>query len=486
MKYILVITFLLLSLSISANQQLNVRDFGAVGDGKSNDTFAIQKAIDSGSESKKIVFFPEGEFKIGPVFLHSNSVLELSDFAVLKGSTDTIDYKSVKTGLKLALINAGNEANIRIYGHGKIDGNGGAVQFKTFNGDRRNHRPNLISFSNCTNVTVSGITLVNSACWMQHYYKCQNLRIENVNVFNHVNMNNDGLDIDNCADVIIAGCRIDADDDALCLKSTDNTAVCSNVTVSNCILASNCNAIKLGTESLGGFKQVNISDCVVKRASEPSFWGRHYGLGAIVLDLVDGGIIEGISVSEINISGFVSPFFIRLGDRGRIVKGMTKPQPAGKIENIIISGVTANLDSSAYQAVVSGIPAHCIENVRLSDIQLIYGGGNDGNASIKTDEIPELIKDYPEAIMFGRKLPVFGLMVRHTQNLHISNFSVKTRNPDGRFAILLNDADFTNISNLMVINFKENKTGIYVLSSQSCQFENLVFGIKPLVIIQSE
>jgi polygalacturonase len=486
MKLFLMFLLIVLTGWAGGNEKICVCDFGAVGDGKTNDTNAIQKAIDSGSESKQIVFFPAGEYYLGPIFFRSNTVLELSDSAVLKGSTDTIDYKSPKTGQKLALINAESSGNIRIFGRGKIDGNGGAIQFKTFNGDRRNHRPNLIAFSNCTNVTVNGISLVNSASWMQHYYKCQNLRIENINVFNHVNMNNDGLDIDNCSDVIVSGCIIDSDDDALCLKSTDNTAVCSNVTVTNCILASNCNAIKLGTESLGGFKQVNVSDCVVKKASESSFWGRHHGLGAIVLDLVDGGIMEGISVSGINISGFVSPFFIRLGDRGRMVKDMTKPQPAGKIENIIITGVTANLDSSAYQGVISGIPGHCIENVKLSNIQLIYGGGINGNSSLRTEEIPELNKDYPEAIMFGRKLPVFGLMARHTRNLQISNFSVKPLNPDGRYALLLNDAGYTNISNLVVMNKKENQTGIYVLSSESCQFENVVFNNKPKEIIQSE
>jgi len=330
------------------------------------------------------------------------------------------------------------------------------------------------------------VTLRNSACWMQHYYKCKNLRIENINVFNHVNMNNDGLDIDNCTDVVVSGCRIDADDDALCLKSTDNSAICSNVTVSNCILASNCNAIKLGTESLGGFKQVNISSCVVKKATEPSFWGRHYGLGAIVLDLVDGGTMEGITISGINISGVVSPFFIRLGDRGRMVKNMKKPQPTGKIEDIIISGITANLDSSAYQAVISGIPDHCIENVKLSDIQLIYGGGNKGNSSIKTTEIPEKNKDYPEATMFGQKLPVFGLLARHTRNIQINNFSIKTRNPDGRYAILLNDANYTHITNLMIMNKIANRTGLYVLSSGNCHFENVVFDNHPKQLIQSE
>lgn len=479
MKIILTLTILLLCGRPHTDEKLNIRDFGAKGDGKTPDTEAIQKAIDLGAKTRQIVFFPSGEYHIGPIYLRSNTIIELSDFAIIKGSIDTIDYRRRESGERQALINAEKARNIRISGYGTIDGNGGAPQFQTFNGDNKDHRPKLLSFSECEEVVIDGISLRNSASWMQHYYMCNNLRLANINIYNHVNMNNDGIDIDNCTDVIISGCIVDSDDDALCLKSTDNKGICQNITVTNCILASNCNAIKLGTESLGGFKQINISNCVIKNTSAPSFWGRNHGLGGIVLDLVDGGEMNGVIITGINMAGIVSPFFIRLGDRGRKVKDMKESQPSGKIKNIMISDITATLISSTFQAVLSGIPDHRIENVILSNIQLIYNGGGSYSGEIKTEEIPELIKDYPEATMFGRNLPVFGLMARHINNLQVYALTIKVTNPDNRCAILLDDASNIMISNLIVDTKNKSKFGIYTSRSDNCNFENLQFINKP-------
>jgi hypothetical protein len=226
---------------------------------------------------------------------------------------------------------------------------------------------------------------------------------------------------------------------------------------------------------LGGFKQINISNCVIKNTSAPSFWGRNHGLGGIVLDLVDGGEMNGVSISGINMTGIVSPIFIRLGDRGRKVKEMKESQPAGKIQNIMISDITATLISSAFQAVLSGIPDHNIENVILSNIQLIYHGGGSYSGEIKTEEIPELITDYPEATMFGKNLPVFGLMARHINNLQVNGLTIKVTYPDSRCAILLDDASNIRISNLIVDTKNKSKFGIYTNQSENCNFDNLLF-----------
>jgi polygalacturonase len=486
MKLFLAFLMLLLHGWLCAEEKLNIRDFGAKGDGITYDTEAIQKAIDLGAKTRQIIFFPRGEYYIGPIYLQSNTIIELSDFAIIKGSMDTIDYRRNESGKKPALINAEKARNIRICGHGIVDGNGGAPQFRTFNGDKRDHRPKLILFSECEEVVIEEISLRNSGSWMQHYYWCKNLRLANMNIYNHVNMNNDGMDIDNCTDVIVSGCMIDSDDDALCLKSTDNKGICQNINVTNCILASNCNAIKLGTESLGGFKQINIANCIIKNTSAPSFWGRNHGLGGIVLDLVDGGEMNGISISGINMTGIVSPFFIRLGDRGRKVKEMKESQPAGKIRNVMISDITATLIPSTFQAVLSGIPDHRIENVILSNIQLIYHGGGSYSGEIKTEEIPESIKDYPEATMFGRNLPVFGLMARHINNLQVNGLTIKVTNPDNRCAILLDDASNIMISNLIVDTKNNSKIGIYTCRSNNCNFENLFYINKPMKLIKTK
>ena len=243
MKQTLVLIILLFSLNISANQRLDVRDFGAVGDGITKDTKAFQEAITQGAKEKRVVYIPGGEFYIGPLILFSNTSIELSDFAVIKGSTDTIDYKCTVTGKKLALLNADRANHIRISGRGIIEGNGDAPQFKTYNGDKRDRRPNLLVFNESSDIEIRDLTMKNSAAWMQHYYMCKGLRLFNLTIYNHVNMNNDGIDIDNCYDVVVSGCIVDSDDDAFCLKSTDNEGICQNITLTNCILASEPNSI---------------------------------------------------------------------------------------------------------------------------------------------------------------------------------------------------------------------------------------------------
>ena len=474
MKHTLVIFILLFSLNISASQRLNVRDFGAVGDGITKDTKAFQEAITQGAKDKRIVYIPEGEYYIGPLKLFSNTSIELSDFAVIKGSTDTIDYKCSATGKKLALLNADGANHIRISGRGIIEGNGDAPQFKTFNGDKRDHRPNLLVFNESSDIEIRDLTMKNSAAWMQHYYMCKGLRLFNLTVYNHVNMNNDGIDIDNCYDVVVSGCIVDSDDDAFCLKSTDNEGICQNITLTNCILASNCNAIKLGTESLGGFKQIAISNVSIKKTSARSFGGRDHGLGGIVLDLVDGGEMNGVTISNITMTGVVSPLFIRLGNRGRKVKNMKESLPAGVIRNIRISDVTAIVEPSTHCAVITGIPGHYIENLQLSNIQFYYEGGGKLSGKIDTGKIPELEANYPEATMFGSTLPVFGLFVRHVNGMQINGVSIWVDKADNRCSLLFDDAHNVQANNLMVNSKTNEYIGIYSTRSENCSFENLI------------
>ncbi len=475
MKQILVFFILFFSFNISANQRVNVRDFGAVGDGITKDTKAFQEAITQGAKDKRIVYIPEGEYYIGPLKLFSNTSIELSDFAVIKGSADTIDYKCAVTGKKLALLNADGANHIRISGHGIVEGNGGAPQFKTFNGDKRDHRPNLLAFNESSDIEIRDLTMRNSAAWMQHYYMCKGVRLFNLTVYNHVNMNNDGIDIDNCNEVLVSGCIVDSDDDAFCLKSTDNEGICQNIILTNCILASNCNAIKLGTESLGGFKQIAISNVSVKKTTARSFWGRDHGLGGIVLDLVDGGEMDGVTISSITMTGVVSPLFIRLGNRGRKVKNMKESLPAGVIRNIRISDVTAIVEPSTHCAVITGIPGHCIENIQLSNIQFYYEGGGKLSEKIETRKIPELEENYPEATMFGSALPVFGLFVRHVNGMQINGVSIWVNKPDNRYSLLFDDAHYVQVNNLMVNSKTNEYFGIYTSRSQNCSFENLMF-----------
>ncbi|MGC9341753.1 MAG: glycosyl hydrolase family 28 protein [Bacteroidales bacterium] len=129
---------------------------------------------------------------------------------------------------------------------------------------RDKDRPFSVRIISCRNIIIKEITFQNSAKWMQHYLNCDYLQIEGIEVFNHVNRNNDGLDIGGCRNVVVSNCIIDIEDVALCLKSSGPNT-CEYFTISNCILRSNCNAFILGTESIGGFKNtknVFFRECI--------------------------------------------------------------------------------------------------------------------------------------------------------------------------------------------------------------------------------
>ncbi len=156
---------------------------------------------------------------------------------------------------------------------------------------------------------VEDVHLQNSAMWMQHYLACDHVHIRGIRVSNHVNGNNDGIDIDGCHDVLVSNCIIDSDDDAICLKATSPRSN-ENVTITNCVLSSVCNALKMGTESTGGCKNLTVSNCAIHKPG-----GARRGIAGIALEIVDGGNLDRVTISNITIDGYLSPIFLRLGNR---------------------------------------------------------------------------------------------------------------------------------------------------------------------------
>ena len=145
-----------------------------------------------------------------------------------------------------------------------------------------------------------------SPMWVQHYLDCEGVSIRDVTVRSRVNHNNDGIDIDGCRRVRISDCDIWSGDDAIVLKSTF-AGPCRDVTVTNCVISSNCNALKLGTESNGGFENIVMSNCTI-------YDNR---LAGIALEMVDGGTLDRVIVSNIVMNKVGAPIFMRLGNRAR-------------------------------------------------------------------------------------------------------------------------------------------------------------------------
>jgi hypothetical protein len=248
-------------------------------------------------------------------------------------------------------------------------------------------------------------------------------------VYNRNNYNNDALDLDGCHDVVVTDIMADSDDDAITLKST-SPRMCENIVIHDCIVSSHCNAIKLGTETNGGFRNINISNCVVKPSADQSsqFFGdpSKRGTSAISLEIVDGGTLENVNISNIMAEGTESPIFIRLGNRARGYAEGVPVNKVGTIRGVRLSNITVT-GAGRTGCSITGLPGHPVEDIWLSNITIRQQGGCQ-RVAIPADEKE---KDYPEATMWG-VLPAKGFFVRHARNVNFHQVVITTDKPDKR------------------------------------------------------
>ena len=426
----------------------NIVNYGAVNDTTQLSTAAVQKAIDACSAAGGgRVVVPTGNYKIGTIILKSNVHMHLEQGATLYGSTDLKDYLPMKTDYMslrtqtetIQLIFADKATNVVIDGFGTIDGRGRSFKKLSWN-DEGITRPHLLRFIQSSDITLRDITLKNSGCWMQHYLACDRVKIDGIKVFNRNNYNNDALDLDGCHEVVVSNMFADSDDDAITLKST-SPRLCENIRIADCVVSSHCNAIKLGTETNGGFRNINISGIVVKPSydQKEKFFGQWIGSSAISLEIVDGGVLENVNVSDITIEGTESPIFVRLANRARGYKEGVPVTKVGKINGIHLSNIQIR-NAGSMGCSITGIPGHEVENVWLNNITIHHKGGVTAADMAKINESikDEKEKEYPESTMWGN-LPAKGFFVRHARNIKFNNIEVITEQPDVREVIVIRE-----------------------------------------------
>lgn len=274
------------ALAQPANSIFNVRDFGARADGKTNDAAAIQKAIDAAARAGGgIVHLPPGDYLSGTLVLKNNVTLRLAPGATIWGSRAMADYDPPH------LIYAREAENIAIEG-GAINGNGEAFWDADFKPRERRPSP-LIELVRCREVRIRDIAIRNAPGWTIHPLECDRVWIRGISIINNLRgPNTDGIDPDSSRNVFISDCYIEAGDDCIVLKTTGRLSQtpppCENVSVNNCTLVSDDAALKLGTESLGDFRHIAFSNCVIR--------GTRVGLAIYAKD---GGLFEAVSFSNI-------------------------------------------------------------------------------------------------------------------------------------------------------------------------------------------
>lgn len=467
----------------------NILDFGAKADTAVLSTSAIQQAIDACAQAGGgTVLIPAGAFKTGSVFLKSHVDLHLESGAVLYGSRSLSDYTPVKPAYvslrtqtaTIQLIYAEDAENVGITGYGTIDGQGSGFKKLSWN-DEGITRPHLLRLVTCRKVQVENISLRNSGCWMQHYLACDDVQIRGVRVFNRNNFNNDALDLDGCRNVTVSDFIADSDDDGITLKST-SPRPCENIAVTNCIISSRCNAIKLGTESNGGFRNIAISNCIIKPSvvKEPHFYGEPTGSSAISLEVVDGGTMAGISISNIQVEGTEAAIFVRLGNRARPYRQGMVIDHIGSLSDVTISQVRVR-GAGPTACSVTGQPGFPVRDVRLSDIVIESAGGGTGADFARPVE--DKPKEYPESTMFG-VLPAYGFYLRHVQNISFANCRFVTAGPDERPALFLEKTRNCTLTDMDFSNPNGGDTGIFVKESTAVVVKGAVAAapLKQLVL----
>lgn len=495
---VLFLTMIQITLATSQQKTFNILDFGAVPDGITINTTYIQNAIDEAAKSGGgRVLVPVGKFVTGSLELKSNIDLHVVKNGFLLGSESYYDY-----GLRgcRSLLVAKDQHHISLTGEGVIDGRGreyiknlyellraGKVQdsewkIKRPTGQSRYH---IVQFVNCSDINYKSITLKNPTDWVQKLDRCSRITIDSITIDAVAYWNNDGLDFNNCSDVHITNCKLNCSDDAICLKSEDKEGICENFFISDCVLRSSASALKFGTASHGGFRNIVVRNLTVYDTYR----------SAIALEAVDGGFIEQVDIRGVKATNTGNALFIRLAHRvkgerystlknvyiadveadiplGKPDKGYEieapvlryplgyKPVP-GKIESISPqnhSGVDQQVilyPHNVFPASIAGLPGHPVQNLVLENIHIRYAGAaSKERAFMPLDSlhmITEAEDNYPEFSMFG-ELPAWGFFIRHVEGLTMKNIHLSVAQPDFRTPIVVDDARKIKMLKLQVDN----------------------------------
>ncbi len=476
----------------------NVRTFGAKGDGQTIDTAAINKAIEAAAASGGgTVSFPAGTYLSVSIHLRSNIVLQLDQGATIRAAEtvpDKVTYDLPEPNewdmyqdfghshWQNSLIWGIGLENVSIIGSGLIDGKGLTRRSPrprrvnqpgdrpvTLSGQAGSQSPlgedddpkvmnslgnKAISLKLCRNVLLRDVSILNGGHFALLASGVDNLTIDNVKV----DTNRDGFDIDSCRNVRISNCSVNSpNDDAIVLKSSyalGFARATENVTITNCLVAGYdigslldgtfkrnvveapdhdgpAGRVKLGTESNGGFRNITISNLVFDHCR------------GLALETVDGGLLEDVTVSNITMRDVMnSPIFLRLGRRMRGPAGAA----VGQLRRVNISNIIAYNADARYASIVAGVPGNDIEDVRLSNIRILYRGG--GRKELTDLQPPERETNYSEPSMFG-ELPAYGFFIRHAKGIELNNIEIGFAKDDFRPPFLLanvNGVDFHHLT----------------------------------------
>ncbi len=360
-------------LATQAQTDYDPMDFGAHGDGISDDAAALQKAIDKCSlEGGGRVLLRRGHtFLCGPVELKSNVELHLEATATLLCNPDEKIYQLSafrdNRGEGMLWLWADGADNMSITGRGTIHGNGirfmgaelsDSYELKPLADPTFDPRPHVLTFYACRNLTIRDVTIKEGAYWTVHLVGCDDAVIDGIRLLNNLKIRNgDGIDLDHSRNVRISNCHITSGDDCICLKNRrefEQYGPCRDIVVTNCTMSSRSCAIKIGSENMDSICNVLFDNCIIT--------GSNRGLG---IQNRDEGTVTNVVFSNIHMEltlwsdvwwGKAEPIYVTSYPRAdgnhkdanwRFPKGETQGR-CGNVSNIWFNNITAVSENACF------------------------------------------------------------------------------------------------------------------------------------------
>ena len=505
-KPVSLLVFSILFATAAFAQTYSVKDFGAVADGKTVTTAALQKAIDAcTANGGGMVEVLAGTYVTGTINLKNNVNLHLESGAVLLGSANLKDYQSYTLpvyGLNYyGILYTANAENVALTGLGTVDGNNSVfydfghakkIDEKSSSLTRQKNdyrkvesgigdgpvvpldRPRqMVIFSNCKNVKVKEVSLLNSPFWTLHFPDCDNVEVNGIRLWSGMLVPNaDGIDVTSSSNVIITNCDIRAGDDAIAITGFDHhfeiagfngiKHISENIIISNCNLQSSSSGIRIGFLDQNTVRNVHISHVNITNSTR--------GIGIF---LRDEGSLENISFSDIYIETK-----LRTGDwwgNGEpihisAVRGKEKVK-LGTIKNVTFDNITCKGPNGML---IYGCEESVIKNVKFNNInfELVnsplnkYIGGNiDLRGAL-----------YEKEQLFSSEIP--GFSARFVDGLSISNFNL-TWDKTVTEPYFTNGIEVSNFKNLQISNFSgaaapanKNAHRVYLTKGEGMSIDN--------------
>lgn len=420
--------------------RLNIKKFGAIGNGEKDDTLAIQTAI-MACPPEGTVYMPSGVYKVTSIFLKDNISIELhkdaiirannkrEEFSILPGFVETSDekdeyylgswegnpldsYASIITGI--------NVKNVKFVGQGLIDGNASEYDW-WFNAKKRRGawRPKTISLINCENIVFEGIRIVNSPCWTVHPIFSKDLKFLNMEIRNPDDSpNTDGIDPESCENVDIIGSKISVGDDCIAIKSgkiylgKKLKKPTKNMNIRNCYMERGHGAVVVGSEIAGGVNNINIEKCVFYNTDKGLRIKTRRGRGK-------DSILSGIKCENIEMNQVKAPF---------VVNSFYFCDPDGKStyvgtrEALMVDERTPSIKDISFKDIVCdnahisagficGLPEKKIQKLKIENVKITFA--------------QDAIEDYPAMMLNCEKVKRQGFYMENIEQAEIINLSIE-------------------------------------------------------------